>query len=263
MEGIRIRHGQDKLRLGPRLFAEVVVGGHLVADTHRACVVARVGKGEPVLTQVRAGKGRLRRTTVHNDCDRAVVDVEGYIFGVGQTGGEIHLLQWAAAVRVLGGGGPVVKVLVADKDRCSGFFLLQRNGHHRRRAAAGLCKTQHKDAQLNDQRRNNENGENQPHGFCPGTVLLRPGGLWVGGGRLRGGGRHSTAACALGYGRVGVRHQPLPFQDLAGGLGRVAQFGGGSVLVIGTCGVEVFLIIVQRVAARISWQGRQPLFQLG
>lgn len=77
MEGIRIRHGQDKLRLGPQLFAEVVVGGHLVADTHRACVVARVGKGEPVLTQVRAEKGRLRRTTVHNDCDRAVVDVEG------------------------------------------------------------------------------------------------------------------------------------------------------------------------------------------
>lgn len=76
---------QDKLRLGPQLFAEVVVGGHLVADTHRACVVARVGKVEPVLTQVRAGKGRLRRTTVHNDCDRAVVDVEGYIFGVGQT----------------------------------------------------------------------------------------------------------------------------------------------------------------------------------
>jgi len=53
------------------------------------------------------------------------------------------------------------------------------------------------------------------------------------------------------------------FQDLAGGLGRVAQLGGGSVLVIGTCGVEVFLIIVQRVAARISWQGRQPFFQFG
>ena len=256
MEGIRIRHGQDKLRLGPQLFAEVVVGGHLVADTHRACVVARVGKGEPVLTQVRAEKGRLRRTTVHNDCDRAVVDVEGYIFGVGQTGGEIHLLQWAAAVRVLGGGGPVVKVLGADKTGCSGFFLRRRN-NHRRCAAAGLCKTQHKDAQLNEKRRNNDNGENQPHGFCPGTVLLKPGGLWVGGGR------HSTAACALGCGGVGVRRQPLPFQNLAGGLGRVAQLGGGGVLVVGACGVEVFLIIIQCVAAHISRQGRQPFFQLG
>ena len=262
MEGIRIRHGQDKLRLGPRPFAEVVVGGHLVADTHRACVVARVGKGEPVLTQVRAGKGRLRRTTVHNDCDRAVVDVEGYIFGVGQTGGENHLLQWAAAVRVLGGGGPVVKVLGADKTGCSSFFLRRRN-NHRRCAAAGLCKTQHRDAQLNEQRRNNDNGENQPHGFCPGTVVLGPGGLWIGGGRLRGGGRHSTAACALGRGRVGVRRQPLPFQNLAGGLGRFAQLGGGGVLVVGACGVEVFLIIIQCVAARISRQGRQPLFQLG
>ena len=262
MEGIRIRHGQDKLRLGPRLFAEVVVGGHLVADTHRACVVARVGKGEPVLTQVRAGKGRLRRTTVHNDCDRAVVDVEGYIFGVGQTGGEIHLLQWAAAVRVLGGGGPVVKILVTDKTGCSSFFLRRRN-NHRRCAAAGLCKAQHQDTQLDEQRRNNDNGENQPHGFCPGAVLLGPGGLWVGGGRLRGGGRHSTAACALGCGRVGVRRQPLPFQNLAGGLGRVAQLGGGGVLVVGACGVEVFLIIIQCVAARISRQGRQPFFQLG
>ena len=257
MEGIRIRHGQDKLRLGPRLFAEVVVGGHLVADTHRACVVARVGKGEPVLTQVRAGKGRLRRTTVHNDCDRAVVDVEGYIFGVGQTGGEIHLLQWAAAVRVLGGGGPVVKILGADKTGCSSFFLRRRN-NHRRRAAAGLCKTQHKDAQLNDQRRNNDNGKNQPHCFCFGAAARRRR-LWVGGGRFgcsrRGQGRF------LGRGIVG--RQALPFQDLAGGLGRVAQLGGGSVLVIGTCGVEVFLIIVQRVAARISWQGRQPFFQFG
>ena len=220
MEGIRIRHGQDKLRLGPQLFAEVVVGGHLVADTHRACV----GKGEPVLTQVRAGKGRFRRTTVHNDCDRAVVDVEGYIFGVGQTGGEIHLLQWAAA---------------------------------------GLCKAQHKDTQLDEQRRSNDNGENQPHGFCPGAVLLRPGRLRVGGGRLRGGGRHGTAACALGCVRVGIRRQPLPFQNFAGGLGRVAQLGGGGVLVVGACGVEVFLIIIQCVAARISRQGRQPLFQFG
>ena len=261
MEGIRIRHGQDKLRLGPRLFAEVVVGGHLIADTHRACVVARVGKGEPVLTQVRAGKGRLRRTTVHNDCDRAVVDVEGYIFGVGQTGGEIHLLQWAAVVRVLGGGGLVVKVLVADKGRCSGFFLL-RNGHHRRRAAAGLCEAQGQNRQLDKQRCHNDNSKNQPHRFCSGTAARRHR-LWVGGGRLRGGGRHSTAACALGCVRVGIRRQTLPFQDLAGGLGRVAQLGGGSVLVVGPCGIEVFLIIIQCVAARISRQGRQPLFQLG
>ena len=92
---------------------------------------------------------------------------------------------------------------------------------------------------------------------------MRPGRLRVGGGRLRGGGRHGTAACALGYGGVGVRHQPLPFQNFAGGLGRVAQFGGGGVLVVGACGVEVFLIIVQRVAARISRQGRQPFFQFG
>ena len=94
-------------------------------------------------------------------------------------------------------------------------------------------------------------------------MLLGPGGLWVGGGRLRGGGRHSTAACALGCGRVGLRRQPLPFQNLAGGLGRVAQLGGGGVLVVWACGVEVFLIIIQCVAARISRQGRQPLLQLG
>ena len=51
-------------------------------------------------------------------------------------------------------------------------------------------------------------------------------------------------------------------KNLAGGLGRVAQLGGGGVLVVGACGVEVFLIIIQCVAARISRQGRQPLFQL-
>ena len=89
------------------------------------------------------------------------------------------------------------------------------------------------------------------------------GGLRVGGGRLRGGGRHSTAACALGCGRVGVRRQPLPFQNFAGSLGRLAQLGGGGVLIVGAFGVEVFLIIIQCVAARISRQGRQPLFQLG
>ena len=88
-------------------------------------------------------------------------------------------------------------------------------------------------------------------------MLLGPGGLWVGGGR------HSTAACALGCVRVGIRRQPLPFQNLAGGLGRVAQLGGGDILVVGACGVEVFLIIIQCVAARISRQSRQPFFQLG
>ena len=94
-------------------------------------------------------------------------------------------------------------------------------------------------------------------------MLLRPGGLRVGGGRLRGGGRHSTAACALGCGGVGVRRQPLPFQNFAGGLGRVAQLGGGGVFIFGACGVEVFLIIIQCVAARIGRQGGQPFFQLG
>ena len=58
-------------------------------------------------------------------------------------------------------------------------------------------------------------------------------------------------------------HVRLAGLDAAGGLGRVAQLGGSSVLVISTCGVEVFLIIIQCVATCISRQGRQPLFQLG
>ena len=155
----------------------------------------------------------------------------------------------------------VVKVLGADKARCSGFFLRRRN-NHRRCAAAGLCKTQHKDAQLNEQRRNNDNGENQPHGFAPGPCFWgRAGCGSAAGGSGAAGGWHRRVRSRCG--RVGVRRQPLPFQNLAGGLGRVAQLGGGGVLVVGACGVEVFLIIIQCVAARISRQGRQPLFQLG
>ena len=205
---------------------------------------------------VRVGKRRKCHRIAGFHRNRTVVNIKGRILDPSAFKSyciALHrcIISVFCDTAFLGGGGLVVKVLVADKTGCSSFFL-RRRSNHRRCAAAGLCKTQHKDAQLNEQRRNNDNGENQPHGFCPGTVLLGPGGLWVGGERLRGGGRHSTAACALGYGRVGVRRQPLPFQNLAGGLGRVAQLGGGSVLAVGACGVEVLLIIVQRVAARIS-----------
>ena len=103
--------------------------------------------------------------------------------------------------------------------------------------------------------------KNQPHCFRPGAVLLGLGGLRVSGGRLRCSRRHSIAARALGCGGVGVQRQPLPFQNFAGGLGRVAQLGGGGCLLVGACGVEVFLVVVQCVAALGFGQGGKPFFQ--
>ena len=83
---------------------------------------------------------------------------------------------------------------------------------------------------------------------------------WLGGSILRGVGSVAALPCC---GLGGVQHQALALQNFAGGVGGVAQLGGGGVLSFRACGIKVFLVVVQRILALLLGQRGEQLRQLG
>ena len=72
MEGLCIRHGQNKLRF--RLAAQIAVGRHFVADGQR--FILSVGNVEPLVIHVLAVQGGAGGAGVNDDGQAAVINVQ-------------------------------------------------------------------------------------------------------------------------------------------------------------------------------------------
>ena len=255
MECVGAWHGQNKLRL--RLAVQVAVGGHFVADGQRLAL--GVGDVEPLGVHIFAVQGGAGGAGVDHDGQAAIVNVqhdvlrgEAFETHVRCVGAvvlySIGVFLGGAAGRGLGGGvGVQGRLDCRNNERLGGVG--DGAGAHAEKA----------DQQNADHDQNGGNAQQYAHyrrdvGRAVGRGLggggAFPGGPGVGG---------ALPCCGLG----GVQSQALALQNFAGSVGGVAQFGGGGVLGIRAGGVEIFLVVVQRVLAFLFGQGGEQLRQFG
>ena len=109
MEGLCIRHGQNKLRF--RLAAQIAVGRHFVADGQR--LILGVGEVEPLAVYVFTVQGDAGGTRINHDGQAAVINVQHGILRGDAAKGHAHCVRVVIIHRIggtLGGGAAFLNV---------------------------------------------------------------------------------------------------------------------------------------------------------
>ena len=109
VEGLCIRHGQNKLRF--RLAAQIAVGRHFVADGQR--FVLGVGDVEPLAVYVFTVQGDAGGARVNDDSQAAVINVQHGILRGDAVKGHVHCVRVVIIHRIggtLGGGAAFLNV---------------------------------------------------------------------------------------------------------------------------------------------------------